>query len=115
MNFPTIQRYAPLIHGEHCFYYAIEGDNLLTVVQAALSDKARLREMALVARQHVLEHHTCERVGNYVLMESLSARSASLSPRSLPAAEEASVSHHLVRHSLETRDEGGSEAKVSSP
>ena len=78
INFPTIQRLAPLIHGVHCFYYAVEGDDLFQIVRAALTDKYLLREMALAAREHVLAHHTCNRVGDYVLAESLSARSLAL-------------------------------------
>ena len=81
INFPTIQRLAPLIHGVHCFYYAVEGDDLFQIVRAALTDKYLLREMALAAREHVLAHHTCNRVGDYVLAESMSARSSALSRR----------------------------------
>jgi hypothetical protein len=82
INFPTIQRFAPLIHGVHCFYYAVEGDDLLRIIRAALADKKRLKQMALAAREHVLAHHTCDRVGAYVLTESMSARSPSWSPYS---------------------------------
>ena len=70
INFPSIQRYAPLLDGIHCFYYAMEGDDLLQKIRAALSNKSRLAEMACAARKHVLEHHTCERLGAYILTES---------------------------------------------
>ena len=70
INFPSIQRYAPLLDGIHCFYYAMEGDDLLQKIRAALSNKSRLAEMARAARKHVLEHHTCERLGAYILTES---------------------------------------------
>jgi Glycosyl transferases group 1 len=74
INFPTIQRFAPLIHGVHCFYYAVEGNDLLQIIRAALADKYRLKEMARAAREHVLTHHTCDRVGAYMLAESMSVR-----------------------------------------
>jgi Glycosyl transferases group 1 len=92
INFPTIQRHAPLQHGVHCFYYGVEGDDLLQVLRAALSDKSRLKEMALAARKHVLAHHTCDRVGDYILAESMSARSPALSRRSPAPAGKADLS-----------------------
>jgi hypothetical protein len=88
INFPTIQRLAPLIHGVHCFYYAVEGDDLFQVIQAALTAKYRLKEMAAAAREHVLAHHTPNRVGDYILAESMSARSLALSRRSPASAKE---------------------------
>jgi Glycosyl transferases group 1 len=94
INFPTIQRFAPLVHGVHCFYYAIEGDDLFQIIRAALADKRRLKEMALAARKHVLEHHTCDRVGAYVLAESISARSLARSRHSPASAGEADLSRH---------------------
>jgi hypothetical protein len=92
INFPTIQRFAPLIHGVHCFYYAVEGDDLLQIIRAALADKYQLKKMALAAREHVLAHHTCDRVGDYILAESMSARSLALSHRSPAPAGEADLS-----------------------
>jgi hypothetical protein len=97
INFPTIQRFAPLIHGVHCFYYAVEGDDLFQIIRAALTTKYRLKEMAAAAREHVLAHHTPNRVGDYILAESMSARNLALSRR-------------LVRHSSGNGDEGGSPA-----
>jgi len=70
INYPSIRRHAPLHDGIHCFYYAIEGDDLLQKVKAALSDRPRLAEMAKAAKKHVLEHHTCERLGAYIFKES---------------------------------------------
>jgi hypothetical protein len=70
INFPTIRRHAPLLDGIHCFYYGIEGDDLLQKIKTALDDKARLKEMAQAGRKHVLEHHTQERLGEYILKES---------------------------------------------
>jgi hypothetical protein len=70
INFPSIRRHAPLQDGVHCFYYAIEGDDLFQKIKAALTDKPRLTEMAQAARKHVLAHHTSERLGAYILAES---------------------------------------------
>jgi hypothetical protein len=58
MNAPPIRRYQPLVAGEHCFYYEVDGDGLERVVRHALSDRSRLRAMAGAARAHVLRHHT---------------------------------------------------------
>lgn len=73
INYPSIRRHAPLRDGFHCFYYAIEGDDLVQKVRAALSDKQRLSEMGQAARKHVLENHTCERLGAYIFEESQKA------------------------------------------
>ncbi|MBV8212621.1 MAG: glycosyltransferase family 1 protein, partial [Verrucomicrobia bacterium] len=95
INFPTIQRLAPLIHGVHCFYYAVEGDDLFHVVRAALTDKYLLKEMAFAAREHVLAHHTCRRVGDYILAEAMSARSLTRS-HDIPASpREPDLSYHV--------------------
>jgi hypothetical protein len=82
INFPTIQRLAPLVHGIHCFYYAVEGDDLFQTIRTALTAKYRLKEMAAAAREHVLAHHTPHRVGDYILAESMSARNVAQSRRS---------------------------------
>lgn len=58
INYPTICRHAPLQQDVHAFYYPIEAGGLRTAVLAALSDKQRLRRMAIEGRRHVLAHHT---------------------------------------------------------
>jgi hypothetical protein len=80
INFPSIRRHAPLRDGIHCFYYAVEGDDLLQKVKAALSDKPRLTAMAQAARQLALEHHTCERLGAYILTECQKAEETAQLP-----------------------------------
>jgi hypothetical protein len=70
INYPSVRRHAPLLDGIHCIYYGMEGDDLLQKAKTALADKARLTEMARAARKHVLEHHTRERLGAYILAES---------------------------------------------
>ncbi len=71
MNYPTIRRYQPLLDGVHCFFYPIEGEGLSRRAEAALADPAKLRQMAAAARAHVLEFHTIERLGEYVVAETM--------------------------------------------
>ncbi len=67
INYPSIQRYQPLVEGVHCHYYAVEDDGLIQVAKCALADKPRLLTMAMAARQHVLAHHTNVKLGEYIL------------------------------------------------
>jgi hypothetical protein len=58
INRPTIIRYLPLIEGAHAFHYDPDVPGALTaVIEQALSDLARLREMAIAARGHVARCH----------------------------------------------------------
>ncbi|MFZ1980797.1 MAG: hypothetical protein WAU61_05770 [Smithella sp.] len=45
INYPTIIRYQPLMEGEHCFYYGVEGEHLYNVIKNALKNKDRLKQM----------------------------------------------------------------------
>jgi len=59
MNSPTITRRAPLIAGEHAFYYQPDDPmSLVRTIKDALVDKDRLKKMAALARAHVVAHHT---------------------------------------------------------
>ena len=69
INYPSIRRYAPLLDGIHCIYYGVEAEDLLLKVKAAFADKARLIAMARAGRKHVLQHHTTQRLGEYILKE----------------------------------------------
>jgi hypothetical protein len=60
-------RHAPLRHGEHCFYYDVEGQGLAETIRAGLADKARLERMARAACEFVHQHHTQQAVCEYVL------------------------------------------------
>jgi len=71
MNYPTIHRYAPLVDGEHCFFYSPEPGGLAACIRAALTDKPRLRAMARAAQAHVLAHHGRRAVADYICRESL--------------------------------------------
>ena len=64
---PTIERDRPLLDGLHLFHYDAEPGGLTRVVEKALADGERLRQMAVVARAHVLEHHTLKGIVDHVL------------------------------------------------
>jgi len=66
INRATVYRYRPLRHGEHCFYYDVEPGGLTQMVEAALSDRAKLTAMARAARDFVLTEHTHAALGRYV-------------------------------------------------
>jgi hypothetical protein len=70
MQTPTIQRYAPLMEGEHALYYFVEGDDLAACVRKALQNRAKLVEMGQAARQHVLRWHTYEALARYIVEET---------------------------------------------
>ena len=67
---PTIRRYAPLNDDEHALYYYVEGDHLAARIRQALSNRGRLVEMGQAARRHVLQSHTNEAIGRYVIEET---------------------------------------------
>jgi glycosyl transferase family 1 len=75
INRPTIERYQPLLSGEHAFYYDIEEGELSRAAVSALADARRLEAMGRAARAHVLAHHTPEAIARYIVrtcLESLS-------------------------------------------
>ncbi len=69
MNYPTIQRYHPLVESEHGFYYGCEGDDLIRVVEKALGDKERLLKMIQAGREHVAKWNTPGAVVDYIFEE----------------------------------------------
>ena len=71
INYPTIIRHRPLEEGRHAVYYAPEGDGLAHAIEAALGDKAKLKRMALAARDHVLRRHSPAAFCNRVLRAAL--------------------------------------------
>ncbi len=64
---PNILRYQPLLDGVHALTYPVEGDGLTAVVTKALQDKSKLTAMAQQAREHVIRHHTHDRICEYIL------------------------------------------------
>ncbi|MBU2583091.1 MAG: glycosyltransferase [Alphaproteobacteria bacterium] len=80
LSAPTIHRYKPLVIGEHCLVYYPDEQRIVEIVEAALSDKMRLADMAIAARQHVLDWHTEQAICRYLIEEcraQISKRSAS--------------------------------------
>jgi hypothetical protein len=58
LSYPSIWQDEPFRHGEHCFYYNPEGDDLKKVIRAALADRQRLAAMSAQVRQFVAHAHT---------------------------------------------------------
>ncbi|MEM7444756.1 MAG: glycosyltransferase [Pseudomonadota bacterium] len=76
---PTIHRYKPMAHGEHCFFYHVEGEDLVETVIEALKNKEKLAQMAQAARDHVLQHHTHEALCDHVIESVLGNQTATTS------------------------------------
>jgi hypothetical protein len=68
---PSIARYQPLLEGVHAFTYPVEGDGLTAVVTRALQNKPQLAAMAQRAREHVMLHHTHNRICQHMLETGL--------------------------------------------
>jgi hypothetical protein len=88
MQTPTIYRHAPLVDGVHGLYYYIEGDALAVRVRQALQNRARLVEMGRAARRHVLEKHTLEALGRYVIQETQDTLARQAGPAQSPAVRQ---------------------------
>ncbi len=71
INYPTVERYMPLLDGEHAFYYGVEAGGLTRAVETALADKQKLKRMAVAAREHVLTHHTPRAIVDHVIETAL--------------------------------------------
>ena len=74
INYPTIQRHAPLLDGEHCLLYRVEPGGLAEAARAALADKTRLRRMGEAAREHVLRRHTLRARAEHVAVSTCGRR-----------------------------------------
>jgi len=75
MNYPTIDRYKPLIEGRHAFYYGCEEDDLARVIEHALADISRLPGMIRAGREHLRQWFTKDAVLRYVWQEVAAIRS----------------------------------------
>jgi len=71
INYPWIERYAPLRDGEHVLFYSPEQGHLTEVIRTALASKERLREISRRGRAHVLAYHTYPALRDYLLGETL--------------------------------------------
>jgi hypothetical protein len=74
INQPTIERHRPLINGVHALYYDPEPGFLTQAIEAALTDKDRLRTIARDGKAYVLAHHTLTAIANYVVETTLGAQ-----------------------------------------
>jgi hypothetical protein len=71
LNHPDTFRHRPLIDQVHAFYYGVEGDDLKRVARMALSDKARLRQMAAQGEEFVRTTHTHPILAEHMISETL--------------------------------------------
>jgi len=71
INYPWIERYAPLEDGRHCLFYSVERGHLTEVVKKALKNKNLLRSMADQGADRVRKYHSHEALRNYVIHETL--------------------------------------------
>ena len=74
MNYPTVERHAPLHADEHAIFYEPSPGSLSSAIEQALDDKTRLRQMACAARDHVRQHHLQQAMIDYVIQETLAIR-----------------------------------------
>ena len=72
MSWPTIDRYRPLVAGQHAFYYDVEPGGLTQTIRAALAEPNRLETMAAAAQAHVLANHSPRALASYVVETTLS-------------------------------------------
>ncbi|MDB5505286.1 MAG: hypothetical protein JWR89_5188 [Tardiphaga sp.] len=71
LNYPTVERHAPLRENEHVVLYDVTPGSLTSAIERALADKLRLRQMALAVRDHVRQHHLQHAMVDYVIEETL--------------------------------------------
>jgi hypothetical protein len=71
INYPWIERYAPLEDGRHCLFYSVERGHLTEVVKKALNNKNLLRSMADQGAERIRKYHSHEALRNYVIHETL--------------------------------------------
>jgi spore maturation protein CgeB len=71
INYPWIERYAPLRDQEHVLLYSPEQGHLTQVIRQALADREGLRRMAQAGREHVCRYHTYQALRDYLLAETL--------------------------------------------
>jgi hypothetical protein len=71
INYPTIERYRPLVDGEHALFYSSEPGSLTEAVLRALQDKERLTRIADAGRKHVMQHHTASALARHVVEQGM--------------------------------------------
>jgi hypothetical protein len=78
LNYPTVERHAPLRDTEHAIFYDLAPGSLSNAVAQALEDKDRLRQMAYAVRDHVRQHHLQKAMIDHVIEETLRYSSESV-------------------------------------
>jgi hypothetical protein len=73
INYPWIERYAPMEDGKHCFFFSVERGHLTEVVHKALGEKERLKSMARAGEELTRKYHSGNALRNYVIQETLQA------------------------------------------
>lgn len=82
LQYPTIQRHAPLVDGKHALYYGVEGDELYQTLRHWLARPEALREIGRAAQEQVARHHTFGQLAQYVVETAKATfASAPLAPR----------------------------------
>jgi len=71
INYPWIERYAPLRDREHALLYSPEQGHLTQVVREALANREGLRPIARAGANHVRQYHTYPALRDYLLSETL--------------------------------------------
>jgi hypothetical protein len=69
LNYPTVERHAPVREHEHVLLYDVTPGSLSAVIERGLSDKPHLRQMALDLREHVRKYHLQDAMVDYVIDE----------------------------------------------
>jgi len=57
LSYPTIWQDQPFRHGERCFYFNPDGDDIKKIARAALADREHLRQMSAAVREFVTSSH----------------------------------------------------------
>jgi hypothetical protein len=73
INYPWIERYAPMEDGKHCLFFSVERGHLTEVVRKALSQKEQLKTIARAGEELVRRYHSDKSLRNYVIQETLQA------------------------------------------
>ena len=71
INYPWIERHAPLRDKEHVLLYSPEQWHLTHVIRSAMADREGLGQMVQAGREHVLLYHTYQALRDYLLTETL--------------------------------------------
>ena len=71
INYPWIERYAPMEDGKHCLFFSVERGHLTETVRKALGEKGRLKTLAHAGMELVRKYHSHEGLRNYVVQETL--------------------------------------------